>query len=498
MAVYDALIIGTGMAGLAAARELSRCHLRVVLLDARTRTGGRISTARVQSQPVDLGGSMVHGFHEGNPVANLITRDLDLDVHIPKGAKGLVVGPHGPLAEADATSLLATSSQNAFSPAAGTSPDASVASLLLPTLEHDPRLVTLARTAEIGAGTRLEDQAAVFAGFEQGFKGTDAFPLGGYGEVIDNLVADVKAAGGQVHLGAEVTSVDDLGEGKGVRVSTRKGDSYSARAVISTIPHAVLQQTPPTFSPPLSSTFLSAVERMRTGALEKVVLSYPSAWWPSPSDTGSFLLLPLSGEPASSAQTLAEVFERTVIPVASFQRIGATPHPTLLAYVGAAAAHAIARYPADQVAAAFHEYLVRRLSISSSSPSSSTSTDATSAAAAPPHAAAPPAPTTTLVTTWLHDPFSLGATSAPTPLASSSDGTRASPLDFHIVSRPTWGGRLGWAGEHTDVDQHGSVAGAFISGRREGRRVCEALEAWAAREEGESSAAAAAQEEVSA
>ncbi|GAA5844867.1 hypothetical protein JCM9279_000023 [Rhodotorula babjevae] len=487
MVLYDSIIIGAGMAGLAAARELSRAHLRILVLDARSRTGGRIHTARVQSQPVDLGGSMVHGFREGNPVAALITRDLDLDVYIPQGANGLVVGPDGPLAEADATSLLATSSQNAFSPAKGTSPDASVASLLLPTLEHDPRLVALARTAEIGAGTRLEDQAAAYAGFEQGFKGTDAFPPGGYGEVTDNLVADVKAAGGQVRLGAEVTAIEDLGEGKGVRVSTRGGDSYEARAVISTIPHAVLQQSPPTFSPPLSPTFLSAIERMRTGALEKVVLSYPSAWWPSPSTTGSFLLLPLSSEPASSAQSLADVFERTVIPVASFERIAATPHPTLLAYVGADAAHAISRYPADQVASAIHDYLVQRLFTSASSPPSSSST----AAAAP-----PPAPTTTHVTTWLHDPFSLGATSAPTPLTTSADGTRASPLDFHVVSRPTWGGRLGWAGEHTDVDQHGSVAGAFISGRREGRRVCEALEAWTARDEGGSSAAA--QEEVSA
>ncbi|KPV76888.1 uncharacterized protein RHOBADRAFT_51873 [Rhodotorula graminis WP1] len=477
-ALYDALIIGSGMAGLAAARELSRAHLRVLLLEARHRTGGRIHTTRVQSQPVDLGGSMVHGFREGNPVAALITRDLDLDVHIPQGAKGLVVGAQGPLAEADATSLLATSSQNAFAPAAGTSPDASIASLLLPTLQRDPRLVALARTAEIGAGTRLEDQAAQYAGFEQGFKGTDAFPLNGYGEIADTLVADVKAGGGQVRLGAEVTSVEDLGEGNGVRVSTRDGDSYTARAVISTIPHAVLQQSPPTFSPPLSPAFLSAIERMRTGTLEKVVLSYPSAWWPSPAETGSFLLLPLSDEPASSAQTLADVFERTVIPVASFERIGATPHPTLLAYVGAAAAQVIARYSVDEVAAAFHEYLVRRLSPSSSPPPPSSVDAASAAAPSPPStsAPAPPAPTTTHVTTWLRDPFSLGATSAPTPLTSSSDGTRASPLDFHIVSRPTWGGRLGWAGEHTDVDQHGSVAGAFISGRREGRRVCEALE----------------------
>ncbi|BGP37363.1 hypothetical protein JCM10450v2_001272 [Rhodotorula kratochvilovae] len=462
---YDALIIGTGMAALAAARQLA--GFRLLLVDARDRVGGRILTANVPladppagkapavpTAQVDLGGSMVHGFNEGNPVAGLITRDLDMDVHIPTGAKGLVYGPDGPLAEADTTSLFATSAQNAFTPAPATPADASIASLLLPTLQHDPRLIALARTAEIGAGIPLEEQAAQFAGFEQGYKGTDAYPVGGYGEVVRNLVAEVKAAGGEVRLGAEVTRIEDLGAAQGVWVTTRAGETFTTRAVISTIPHAVLQEAPPTFDPPLSPQFTAAIERMRTGALEKIVLSYPSAWWPSPAENGSFLLLPLSHEPVTPTSSLEEIFARNVIPVASFQRLASAPHPTLLAYIGAAAARAIAPHPAEAVSSAFHAYLSSRLSPSSP----------------------PPAPRTALVTTWQTDPFSRGATSAPTPLSTSSDGARASPLDFLIVARATWAGRLGFAGEHTDVENHGSVAGAFVSGRREGVRVRELLE----------------------
>ncbi|GAA6047710.1 hypothetical protein JCM3770_001737 [Rhodotorula araucariae] len=468
---YDVVIVGTGIAALAAARELQ--PFRLLLVDARDRVGGRILTASVpladppapESAPdskapalptaqVDLGASMVHGFAEGNPVAGLITRELDMDVHVPAGAKGFVYGPDGPLAEADATSILAASAQNAFTPAPAMAADASVASLLLPKIQHDPRLVALARTAEIGAGIPLEEQAAQFAGFEAGYKGTDAYPLGGYGEVIRNLVAEVKAAGGEVRLSTEVTRIEDLGAEQGVRVTTRAGEAFAARAVISTIPHAVLQQAPPAFDPPLPPQFTAAIERMRTGALEKIVLSYPHAWWPSPDENGSFLLLPLSPEPVSSANSLEEVFARTVIPVASFQRLASAPHPTLLAYIGAAAARAIAAYPAVDVSSAFHTYLAARL--------------------AP--ASAPPAPRTALVTAWQADPYARGATSAPTPLSTSRDGARASPLDFVVVARAQWGGRLGFAGEHTDVENHGSVAGAFVSGRREGVRVRELLE----------------------
>lgn len=510
MAKYDAIIIGCGMSGLAAARQLA--PFKVAILEARNRHGGRILTADSATglkEPVDLGGSMVHGYREGNPVARLITAELGMvshpffrlepllsaperliraidsilfshtqEVHVPDGAKGLVYGPEGPLAEADATSLFATSAQNSFVPQPGTSPSTSVADLLLPKLTHDPRLVALARTAEIGAGVALEEQSAKFAGFEQGFKGTDGFPVGGYGEVIANLASDVKASGGEIHLDTVVTSIEDVEEEEGacVKVTAENGETFTARAVISTIPHAVLQQNPPKFSPPLPTSFTSALARIRTGALEKIVLSYPSAWWPSPDQTGSFLLLPLeptTGDNNNKSDSLEALFASTVIPVTSFERIGLNPHPTLLAYIGASAAKVLARYSTDEVADAFHAYLVKRLDGAGKSSSSQT----------------PPAPSTKLVTTWLSDPFSLGATSAPVTLPSSSTTTTtadgddfSTPLDYILVSRPAWQGRLGFAGEHTDLDNHGSVAGAFISGKREGMRVKELLERLAAQE----------------
>ncbi|KWU44669.1 FAD/NAD(P)-binding domain-containing protein [Rhodotorula sp. JG-1b] len=473
MAKYDAIIIGCGMSGLAAARQLG--PFKVAILEARNRLGGRICTADSATglkEPVDLGGSMVHGYREGNPVARLITAELGMEVHVPEGAKGLVYGPEGPLAEAEATSLFATSAQNSFVPQPGTSPSTSVADLLLPKLAHDPRLVALARTAEIGAGVALEEQSAKFAGFEQGFKGTDGFPVGGYGEVIANLASDVKASGGEIHLDTVVTSIEDVEEQEGacVKVTAENGQTFTARAVISTIPHAVLQQNPPKFSPPLPTSFTSALARIRTGALEKIVLSYLSAWWPSPDQTGSFLLLPLeptTGDNNNKSDSLEALFASTVIPVTSFERIGMNPHPTLLAYIGASAAKVLARYSTDEVADAFHAYLVKRLGGAETSSSSQI----------------PPAPSTKLVTTWLSDPFSLGATSAPVTLPSSSTtdgGEFSTPLDYILVSRPAWQGRVGFAGEHTDLDNHGSVAGAFISGKREGLRVKELLERLAA------------------
>jgi monoamine oxidase len=57
----DALIIGGGIAGLTAARHLTEAGLRVTLLEARDRLGGRIYTRSTGKFPVELGAEFVHG-----------------------------------------------------------------------------------------------------------------------------------------------------------------------------------------------------------------------------------------------------------------------------------------------------------------------------------------------------------------------------------------------------------------------------------------------------
>ena len=59
----DVLVIGAGIAGIAAARELCRNGLSVLLLEARDRVGGRIWTLHSSSTrvPVELGAEFIHG-----------------------------------------------------------------------------------------------------------------------------------------------------------------------------------------------------------------------------------------------------------------------------------------------------------------------------------------------------------------------------------------------------------------------------------------------------
>jgi monoamine oxidase len=58
----EVIVIGAGIAGLAAARDLSIDGYDVLVLEARNRIGGRIWTSRDLGVPADLGASWIHGF----------------------------------------------------------------------------------------------------------------------------------------------------------------------------------------------------------------------------------------------------------------------------------------------------------------------------------------------------------------------------------------------------------------------------------------------------
>src|SRR5258706_164209 len=57
----EVVIIGAGIAGLTAARELSTSGVRVLVLEARDRLGGRVMTHHTADGPVELGAEFVHG-----------------------------------------------------------------------------------------------------------------------------------------------------------------------------------------------------------------------------------------------------------------------------------------------------------------------------------------------------------------------------------------------------------------------------------------------------
>lgn len=302
---------------------------------------------------------------------------------------------------------------------------------------------------EVPLGLKLEKASLKWAGWESttNFAGSDAAPEGGYEALVGKVFDDATGKGAQVKLNAVVSGVKECESS--VAVSTKDGQTYSGKTVISTIPLGTLKAlSGDFFNPALPAALTEVIHGTHVGVLEKLLLQYPSAWWPQAETVGSYTFLPTSDasslSPTSSAD---EVFAASTLICANFAcptLPGSTP--TLLTYLSETPATLLAEQDPKAVAAAYHRSLVQRFQPSS----------------------APPEPSASSLTNWLTDEFSRGATT--TPSIVSENGER-SPMDFKELSRPVWAGKLGFAGEHTEMENRGSVAGAVLSGYREADRV---------------------------
>lgn len=312
--------------------------------------------------------------------------------------------------------------------------------------------IGLARSLEVPLGLKLEQTSLKWAGWETttNFAGSDAAPEGGYEALVGKVISEAESKGAKVKLNSTIQQIKQTETG----VSVSDGEeTFQAKTAIVTIPLGVLKQLPKdTFSPALPAHRQETIIGTHVGILEKLLVRYPSAWWPNADKVGSYTFLPTSTEKVTESTSLKEVFERSTLITANFAGPSLpNPQPLLLTYLSESPATIALKHNTDEVVKAFHEFLISRLK-----PSGST-----------------PEPIESELTNWLTDPLSLGATTTPSII--SEHGER-SPMDFKELGRPVWDGKLGFAGEHTEMEHRGSVAGAVVSGYREADRVDRLLE----------------------
>jgi monoamine oxidase len=267
----DVVVVGAGAAGLAAARELVRAGVRVRVLEARDRIGGRILTERFPDLaiPIELGAEFVHGSAPeiwdvirgaGLPTVEVTPRhDLVRD-------GGLTPAPQ-----------LAPPLAALTSKAARIETDRSVAEMLR-TLACTPDEAAMLRGYVEGfhAIDAERGSATVFARVEQGqgSGGSSASRLpGGYDGIVRRLAADVPA----IRLGCPVERI--RWSPGSVTLEAAGKALASARAAVVTVPAAVLAAPAgPGFDPALPGK-IEALARIAGGQAVRVILRFRSRWW---------------------------------------------------------------------------------------------------------------------------------------------------------------------------------------------------------------------------
>ncbi len=282
----DAVVIGAGAAGLAAARRLAERSLRVIVLEGRDRIGGRVWSRALPGTdaPVELGAEFIHGPAE--PTMRLM-REAGLRA-VATGDESWVRGEDGELRPdpGDFSAVAAEVLEQASSLAA----DESVERFLRRFERNEPARESVEMSRAFVEGFEAADPAiasvrAIADELRSGTDSSSARPIGGYAPVFEHLRAACADAGVQFRMNADVRRIV-WGRGEVVvNCTDRTGtvDTLRARAAIVTLPVGVLRDgiggSRVTFDPELPAAKRAALDRIEMGHVVRVVLGFRSPFW---------------------------------------------------------------------------------------------------------------------------------------------------------------------------------------------------------------------------
>ena len=260
-------MIGAGVAGLAAARELELRGHRAVLLEARDRIGGRVHTLRPRGwpMPVEAGAEFVHGRPKallphlrharevrGGHYLSGLARGDDLWESVMEKVSRLPARRERPVREAlETASWWWRASADERRLAADYLEGFNAAPIDRASVKA---IVQQMRAAERIDGDRIARLP----------RGYDAVPRR-------------LARGLRVELGARVREI--RWTRSSVQALTEVGAWEGARAIV-TVPLGVLQAGAVRFIPPLPRRKEAAIHALSMGAVVKVALLFERPWWP--------------------------------------------------------------------------------------------------------------------------------------------------------------------------------------------------------------------------
>ncbi|GAB4340324.1 MAG: FAD-dependent oxidoreductase [Cyanophyceae cyanobacterium] len=420
------IVIGAGLAGLAAAQTLRQRGHGVMILEGRDRVGGRVWTSHQWPHlPLDLGASWIHGT-EGNPLTALadqikaqrLTTSYDRSVVYNTSGQPLS-DAEGERLEAQTQALLERLEQ-----AKNRDRDVSIQQALSPFLESlDPASEAyrwahfiLNEGIEQEYGGSINRLSTHWYDSDRAFGGSEDLLAQGLGAIATSLTEGLR-----IDLGQVVQEIH--WQSRPVRVVTQT-DEFRADRVVVTLPLGVLKANRVRFVPALPSPKQQAIATLGMGVLNKCYLQFPEAFWPPAVDWLGYI-------PERLGEWTTWV---------SFQRTAR--QPVLLGFNAADQGRALEARSDQQIVASALDTL-RIL-----------------------YGARIPEPTAYQITRWAGDPFSLGSY--------SYNAVGSTPQMRRDLAAPL-GNTLFFAGEATTADHFGTAHGAYLSGLRAAKEIIETL-----------------------
>ncbi|MBD2578888.1 FAD-dependent oxidoreductase [Oscillatoria sp. FACHB-1406] len=271
------LVVGAGIAGLAAAKRLREEGLRVIVLEGRDRVGGRIHTDRSLGIPLDLGAAWIHGI-EGNPLVKLareagaktfVTEDDSWEIYDRAGkpftAAEIARSEQKYENLLDRVSALATDLETDISVAEAIR-RIDAKALTAPLMQYQ-----LGGYLEFDMGCPLEKLSAQTWDNDEAFSGKEVIFPGGYDAVTNYLARDTEIQTQQI-----VKKINY--EEEQVTITTNRGQFVGQCAVI-TLPLGVLKQGRVSFTPELPTSLRRAIRTVGMGNVNKVILQFQRPFW---------------------------------------------------------------------------------------------------------------------------------------------------------------------------------------------------------------------------
>lgn len=278
----DAIVIGAGAAGLSAAGALGAGGLRVVVLEARERVGGRILSRPTDRSAIaiELGAEFVHG---PAPETTAVLRAIG-GTAVEAGGRSWTRGPDGMLHPEDDAALdramkLVRSAHTHLG-------DVSVDAYLCEWARDPERSGAAAAAREFVEGFDAADPAlasvhGIAHEWRSAVDGFSTRPIGGYAPIVAELRRRCVAVGVRIRLATVVTHVAYGTQGIAVRAAD--GSIVRARGAVATVPVGVLHCEPDDrgirFDPPLPAATARALAGIAMGDVAKVVLRFHAAFW---------------------------------------------------------------------------------------------------------------------------------------------------------------------------------------------------------------------------